>query len=68
VGGNVAQLFVGKALGQKTIGPNAWTYFFHDHLGSSRAAYSEGQALIGRLDYTPYGEVRPGNVQVRWTP
>ena len=33
------------------------TYFFHDHLGSTRALIGANGALSATFDYTPYGQV-----------
>ncbi|MFM1918558.1 MAG: hypothetical protein RLZZ303_192 [Candidatus Hydrogenedentota bacterium] len=33
----------------------AYNYYAHDHLGSPRTTYSQGQAVVARIEFTPYG-------------
>ena len=33
----------------------AYNYYAHDHLGSPRTTYSQSQAVLARIEFTPYG-------------
>ncbi len=34
----------------------AYEYYMHDNLGSTRSLYNQSKAVIGALEYTPYGD------------
>jgi RHS repeat-associated protein len=59
-------LFAGQVVAQRTLTSSGATtglvYLHGDHLGSVSAATSSTGSVLSKQDYTPWGEVRSGDV------